>query len=66
MSLYTCERCGKRTAKRIQCNYCKKKICDDCLKSSKRAHGHDIIHICKDCWTKLETRRQFKSATRKI
>lgn len=65
MAVMTCDRCGDRIAKRVECTYCSKWVCYHCVKSSKRAYGHDIIHICKDCWTDIPIRRRFKQATRK-
>lgn len=58
-----CERCGKDIYKYSTCNYCKRKICSSCVKSSKRISKTVRIVICKDCWTKMDTRRLYKSAT---
>ncbi len=56
----TCERCGKQSAKLGRCGYCKKKVCESCIKSSKRKKV-GRLYICKDCWGKMPRRRKFKS-----
>lgn len=58
-----CERCGRDIYKYSTCNYCRKKICYSCVKSSKRASKTVRIVICKDCWTKMPSRKAYKSAT---
>jgi hypothetical protein len=57
-----CERCGKDMYKSVVCNYCNRKICNDCMKSSKRKSKTIRIIICKDCWSKLPSRKTYKNA----
>ncbi len=59
-----CERCGKEVYKNEVCNYCKKKLCFNCVKSSRRVTKTNRIVICKDCWGKITKRKQFKSEGR--
>ncbi|MGI0141736.1 MAG: hypothetical protein ACREBF_03760 [Candidatus Micrarchaeales archaeon] len=58
-----CERCGKDIFKYNTCNYCKKKICVNCMKSSRKVTKTTRLVICKDDWTKMQKRGTFKSAT---
>ncbi|MDE1850646.1 MAG: hypothetical protein KGH54_02515 [Candidatus Micrarchaeota archaeon] len=58
-----CERCGKDIFKYSTCNYCKKKICVNCMKSSRKVTKTNRIVICKDDWSKMTKRKTFKSAT---
>jgi hypothetical protein len=60
MPLY-CERCKKEVYKREQCNYCMRKICLSCEKSSQRVKKLTRLVICKDCWGKIEKRKVFKN-----
>ncbi|MEM4165997.1 MAG: hypothetical protein QW153_00850 [Candidatus Bilamarchaeaceae archaeon] len=56
----TCERCGAQSAKLERCDYCNRKLCNTCIKSSKRKKvGH--LRICKDCWGQMDKRKKFKS-----
>ncbi len=57
-----CARCGKTIYKYRTCNYCKRKICESCVKSSRKVSKIMKLVICKDCWSKMPTRKQFKSA----
>ncbi|MEM0094507.1 MAG: hypothetical protein QXF41_00215 [Candidatus Micrarchaeaceae archaeon] len=57
-----CERCGEKIYKYNTCNYCHRKICNNCTKSSRRLNKTTRLVICKDCWTNLSTRRQYKTA----
>ncbi len=59
-----CERCGKNIHKYNTCNYCKRKICVNCVKSSRRVSKTIRLVICKDDWSKLPSRKAFKSATK--
>ncbi len=59
-----CERCGNEIFKYEQCNYCKRKICVNCMKSSRRVSKINRIVICKDCWGKMSRRKQFKSESK--
>lgn len=58
--IYTCSRCGAQTPKVVKCDYCKKVICNNCVKSQKRKKV-GRIYICKGCWSSLPTRKAFKS-----
>lgn len=59
-----CERCGKEAHYFEYCDYCepKRRVCRSCQKSSKTASKTLRLVICKDCWSKLERRKKFKSA----
>lgn len=59
-----CERCRNDIYKYNTCNYCKRKVCVNCVKSSRRISKVIRIVVCKDCWTKLPSRKAFKSATK--
>ena len=56
-----CERCGDDIYKYDVCNYCNKKICSNCLKSSRKTSKTTRIAICKDCWGKNQRRKQYKN-----
>lgn len=56
-----CERCGKETHVPEPCDYCKKVVCRSCAKSSRTVSKTIRRVICKDCWTKMPARTQFKS-----
>jgi len=58
-----CERCGAEIYKYSTCRYCHRKICNNCVKSSKKVSKTVRIVICKDCWTNINYRKAFKSAT---
>ncbi|MBD3210862.1 hypothetical protein GF318_05765 [Candidatus Micrarchaeota archaeon] len=60
MAIQTCQRCGAQTAKLYECDYCQKKVCENCLKSSKRKKVGKR-YICKSCWSDLEKRKAYKS-----
>ena len=62
MTIMTCIRCGKQTAKVMNCSYCNKQLCYACIKSSKRIKKIKRYNICKDCWGKMPVRRKFKSS----
>jgi hypothetical protein len=61
MAIRVCERCGGKTAKLDECNYCSKSVCNNCIKSSKRAGKIAKLYICKDCWSNMKKRKAFKS-----
>ncbi len=61
-----CERCSADVYKYEACNYCKRKICNSCVKSSKRVSRTEKAVICKDCWSDLKQRKRYKSATKEI
>ena len=56
-----CERCGREIHKYEICNYCKKKICVNCVKSSRRVSKTTRVVICKDDWSKMPSRKAFKA-----
>ncbi len=61
-----CERCGRDVHKHLICNSCNRKICNDCIKSSKRISVTEKAVICKDCWSDLKKRGKYKSAMREV
>ena len=56
-----CERCGKETHQLEPCEYCNRKVCVRCEKSSKKTSRIRRIVICKDCWSELGKRKVFKA-----
>lgn len=56
-----CERCGREIYKYVTCDYCGRKICYDCIKSSENASKTKKLVICKDCWSNLPKRKAYKS-----
>lgn len=58
---FLCDRCKREIYKSELCNYCGKKICNDCLKSSMRVQKVTRLVICKDCWGNLRKRSAFKN-----
>ena len=61
-----CERCGRDMFKFETCDYCKKKICNDCMKSSRKSSKILRKVICKDCWSKLPSRKAFKATVMEV
>ncbi len=57
-----CEKCSADIHKFETCGYCNKKICNDCVKSSRRVSKTVRIVICKTCWSDMDRRKKFKSA----
>lgn len=57
----TCERCKKELFRFSGCNYCGRKICDSCMKSSQRTAKTKKLVICKDCWSNMKRRKQYKN-----
>ena len=55
-----CERCGAEVVKYDVCDYCSRKICVNCVKSSKKKTKALRLVICRDCWGKMERRKTFK------
>ena len=58
---FLCERCKKEIYKSEACNYCNKRICNDCEKSSIRIQKVTRLVICKDCWSNIKRRTAFKN-----
>lgn len=56
-----CERCKREIFKLVTCNYCNRKICNDCMKSSKRKSKVVRVIICKDCWSVMSRRKAYKN-----
>jgi len=59
----TCDRCKRDIFKCEQCAYCKRTICNRCMKSSQRIKKTTRLVICKDCWSNLARRKIFKSSS---
>jgi ribosomal protein S26 len=57
-----CEKCGRDVFKFVVCNYCGRKIGQECIKSSKRKSKVVKLVICKDCWSILPRRKAYKNA----
>ena len=55
-----CDRCKREVFKYEQCNYCKRKICYSCVKSSQRSPKTRRLVICRDCWGSMKKRGAFK------
>jgi hypothetical protein len=62
MAIETCARCGNQTAKLQKCDYCDRKICYSCIKSSKRKRVGKR-YICKSCWSNITKRSIYKSTS---
>lgn len=56
-----CERCSRDLFKFVVCDYCKRKIGQECIKSSKRKSKTVRLIICKDCWSVMSRRKTYKS-----
>ena len=56
-----CERCGLDAHSMEPCDYCGKKVCRACAKSSRTVAKTIRRVICKDCWSNIPKRRKFKS-----
>ncbi len=57
----SCERCKDEVFKYLSCDYCSRKICNNCIKSSARASKISRLVICKDCWGDLKKRERYKN-----
>jgi len=62
MATKTCDRCGKPAYILEGCEFCKRKLCKECIKSSKRIKKLRRMVICRDCWGKMDLRTKFKQA----
>ena len=58
--MMVCERCGREMHSYNTCDYCHKKICYACLKSSKKVSQTKKAFICKDCWGNMRSRQGYK------
>lgn len=56
-----CERCSRDITKFVVCNYCNRKVGNECMKSSKRQSRVVRLVICKDCWSILSRRKAYKT-----
>jgi hypothetical protein len=56
-----CDRCKQEVFKYELCNYCKRKICYNCVKSSQRSPKTRRLVICRDCWGSMKKRGAFKN-----
>ena len=56
-----CERCKKEIFKYEECNYCKRKICHNCMKVSQKVSKIQRLVMCKDCWGNIEKRTKFRN-----
>ena len=57
----TCERCKREIFKYEKCDYCGRKICNSCMKSSQRASKVRRLIICRDCWSSMPKRKAYKN-----
>ncbi len=60
MAIEVCVRCGARTVKTDKCGYCGRLLCVSCIKSSKKPSKTEKLCICKDCWSKMGKRAEYK------
>lgn len=58
-----CDRCKKDAYKYDICKTCGRKICNSCMKSSRRLNKLVRIAICKDCWSSMPKRKIYKTET---
>ncbi len=63
---FLCERCKSEIYKSETCNYCNRKICNNCIKSSQRVQKVTRLVICKDCWGNIKKRTAFKNRRAKV
>lgn len=56
-----CDRCKKEMYRFNKCDYCKKTICFSCVKSSQKNTKTSRLCICKDCWSDMKKRKEFKT-----
>jgi len=59
--VFTCERCKAEVFKYLQCGYCGRSICNNCIKSSKKITKINRIVICKSCWSDMKKRSTYKN-----
>ncbi len=55
-----CERCKREVFRYESCNYCGRKVCHSCVKSSQTATKTMRLVICGDCWSDMRRRRSYK------
>ncbi|MCC7552675.1 hypothetical protein KO317_03355 [Candidatus Micrarchaeota archaeon] len=56
-----CERCSAVVHKIEKCNYCDRKICHSCAKSSRKDNTGTRRLICKDCWGEVKKRKAYQT-----
>jgi hypothetical protein len=56
-----CDRCKEEFFRLDKCNSCNRKICNNCIKSTKNLSKTERVGICKDCWSDLKKRSKYKS-----
>ncbi len=61
MAIVRCERCSEPTHYLEVCTYCGRRVCQHCIKASRKASKLERRVICKDCWTDVKKRKAFKS-----
>jgi len=61
-----CERCKREAYRYETCNYCGRKVCYNCIKSSMRRHKTTRLVICKDCWGDMKKRKAFKNNSTEV
>ena len=58
---FVCERCKLEITKYEICNYCGRKLGNECIKSSMRVQKVTRLVICKDDWGDVKKRTAFKN-----
>lgn len=66
MAIQVCVRCGEKTPKMEACGYCNRNLCRNCIKSCRKPSRTERLCICKDCWSKMETRKKYKAVEKKV
>ena len=61
MTMFTCDRCKREVYRYEKCNYCGRKIGNECMKASQKASKTIRLVICKSCWSDLEKRTNYKN-----
>ncbi|MFA5412293.1 MAG: hypothetical protein WC350_03035 [Candidatus Micrarchaeia archaeon] len=66
MAIEVCVRCGAKTVKTEKCGYCNRMLCRNCLKSCRKPSRTEKLCICKDCWSKMGKRSEYKRVEKKV
>ncbi len=56
-----CERCKREMFKYETCDYCGRKIDNNCMKASQKISKTVRLVICKDDWSKMPMRSAYKN-----